>query len=127
MSLELNQKISGKTDILTRRDIKILVNNFYDCVKSDSLLGPQFSHVDWVHHLPVMYNFWSSMMLGDQSYQGNPFQKHINLPIKREHFARWLELFSQTVDENFLGEKAEEIKSRAQSIAGVFQHKMGLM
>jgi hemoglobin len=115
-----------KADILTRADIELLVNKFYGRVNLDLLLRPQFSHVDWEKHLPVMYKFWSSMMLGEQSYQGNPFQKHMNLPLKQEHFTRWLELFTETVDENFEGEKAEEIKMRARSIAGVFGNKMGL-
>jgi hemoglobin len=96
-------------------------------VKNDSLLGPVFSHVDWPHHLPIMYNFWSSMILGDQTYRGNPLQKHLPLAIDKNHFGQWLVLFRKTVDENFEGERAEEIKMRAQSIAGIFQMKMGLM
>lgn len=114
-------------DIVTREDIVILVDDFYGRVNADPLLAPRFSHVDWQKHLPVMYNFWSSMMLGEQSYRGNPFEKHVNIPIGQEHFARWLKLFFDTVDEKFDGSKAEEIKMRAQSIAQVFQHKMNLI
>ena len=114
-------------DITSREDIILLVNSFYEKVNQDDLLKPIFSHVDWPAHLPTMYNFWSSMVLGDQSYQGNPFQKHVHLAIDSSHFNRWLELFTQTVNENFAGFKAEEVKSRAQNIAGVFQHKMGLL
>jgi hemoglobin len=113
-------------DIVQREDIKIMVDKFYDKVKSDELLGPVFSHVDWPHHLPVMYNFWSSMLLGDQTYRGNPLQKHLPLPIDKKHFSRWLELFKKTIDENFSGEKAEEVKMRAESIASIFQLRMGL-
>lgn len=113
-------------DIAQRDDVRLLVDKFYDKVKSDKLLGPVFSHVDWPHHLPTMYDFWSSMLLGDQSYKGNPLQKHLPLAIGRDHFNRWLELFKETVDENFKGEKAEEVKLRANSIAGIFQYKMGL-
>ncbi|CAN5425236.1 hypothetical protein BH09BAC3_BH09BAC3_06430 [soil metagenome] len=123
----MEKQTADKKDILTRQDIEVLVNKFYEKVKSDPLLGPQFISVNWVDHLPVMYNFWSSMMLGDQTYHGNPFQKHVSLPINRQHFAKWLDFFLQTVDEEFHGEKADEIKTRAQSIAGVFQHKMGLL
>jgi hemoglobin len=115
------------SDIVTRKDIEILVNRFYEKVTADPLLKPHFSHVNWENHLPVMYNFWSSMMLGEQSYRGNPFQKHANLPIGREHFATWLKIFTETVDEHFKGEKAVEIKERAQSIALLFQHKMNLI
>jgi len=116
-----------KKDIESRVDLELLVNRFYNKVNQDELLAPVFSHVDWPHHLPVMYNFWSSMLLGDQSYQGNPFQKHIHLAIDSSHFNRWLELFTETVDENFTGLKADEAKRRAKSIAGVFQYKMRLL
>jgi hemoglobin len=119
--------ITEKKDIEQRGDIKTLVDNFYDKVKADPLLGPVFSHLDWPHHLPIMYDFWSSMLLGDQSYRGNPLQKHLDLPIDQSHFGRWLTLFKQTVDENFEGDRAEEVKMRADSIAGIFQLKMGLM
>ncbi len=114
-------------DITNREDIVLLVDSFYEKAKADELLAPKFQHLDWPKHLPIMYNFWSSMLLGDQSYQGNPFQKHISLSITSNHFDRWLKLFTETVDEHFTGTNAEEIKSRAQSIAVVWQHKMGLM
>lgn len=114
-------------DITSRKDIEILVNRFYEKVQANPLLAPHFSHVNWEKHLPIMHSFWASMMLGEQSYRGNPFQKHVNLSIGREHFAEWLKLFIEVVDENFRGEKAEEIKTRAQQIAQVFQYKMNLI
>jgi hemoglobin len=116
----------GKSDIQTRHEIQIMVDRFYDKVNRDKLLGPIFSHVDWPHHLPIMYDFWSSMLLGDQTYRGNPLQKHLPLAIDKTHFEQWLALFRETVDENFEGEKADEVKMRAQSIAGIFQVKMGI-
>lgn len=114
-------------DIKDRDDIVKLVDAFYEKVKTDTLLEPVFRHVDWPAHMPTMYNFWSAMMLGDMTYQGNPFQKHKDLRISTDHFRRWLELFRQTVDQLFAGAKATEIKDRANSIAGIFQHKMGLL
>ncbi|MFO7259234.1 MAG: group III truncated hemoglobin [Bacteroidota bacterium] len=116
-----------KSDLESRADIERLVDSFYDKVRKDELIGPVFAHVDWPAHLPTMYNFWASMMLGEMSYRGNPFQKHVKLPIGSEHFARWLDLFEETVDAHFSGPRATEIKQRAQSIAGIFQHKMGLL
>jgi hemoglobin len=116
-----------KSDITNRENIQLLVDRFYEKVQADELLAPVFSHVNWPHHLPIMYDFWSSMLLGDQSYQGNPLQKHLPLAIQPKHFDQWLKLFHETVNENFAGNKAEEVKSRAQSIAGIFQVKMGLV
>jgi hemoglobin len=119
--------ISNKKDIVDRGDIKTLVDNFYNKVKDDALLGPVFAGLDWPHHLPIMYNFWSSMLLGDQSYRGNPQEKHLPLAIQKDHFSRWLHLFKETVNENFYGDTAEEVKMRAESIATIFQLKMGLI
>jgi hemoglobin len=113
-------------DITERNDIVYLVDSFYAKVMKDELLSPVFSHIDFPNHLPTMYNFWSSMLLGEQTYQGNPFQKHIGLPVRAEHFDTWLKLFTETIDENFSGTKADETKSRAQSIAGVWKFKMKL-
>lgn len=118
---------SSKKDIVNRKDVELLVNKFYDKVKVDELLEPLFRDVDWSHHLPIMYNFWSSMLLADQSYNGNPLQKHLPLPLQPEHFQEWLKLFTQTLEENFTGDKAFEAKERAKSIALIFQHKMGLL
>jgi len=115
-----------KTDITTREDVEKLISAFYARVTADPFLAPVFGHVDWPHHLPIMVNFWSSMLLGDQSYRGNPFQKHITLPIGKEHFSQWLQLFDTTVDELFSGPVASEAKARAASIATLFQHRLGL-
>lgn len=114
-------------EITTREDVKLLVDSFYDKVKADELLAPVFAHIDWPHHLPVMYNFWSSVLLGDMSYSGHPLAKHLYLKIGKEHFTRWLELFTTTVDEHFEGFNASEAKKRAQTVADLFQFKMGLM
>ena len=114
------------TDIVTRADVETLVNTFYDRVKADALLGPVFAHVDWPHHLPIMYNFLSTFLLGDQSYTGSPFAPHMKLTITADHFSRWLALFTATVDNTFAGYTANEAKHRAQTIAAMFQHKLGL-
>lgn len=69
-------------NISTKKDVIKLVDCFYDQVKTDPTIGSIFNAVaqlDWEHHLPQMYNFWASILLGDQSYQGRPIPKHILL------------------------------------------------
>jgi hemoglobin len=119
-----------KKDIENEEDIKLLVDTFYEHVNKDELLGPvfnDFAKIDWEHHLPLMYNFWSTVLFGSMAYKGQPFPKHMRLPVKREHFAQWVELFTNTVDEVFEGMRAEEIKQKATSIAQVFQMRLGLL
>ncbi len=41
-------------------------------------------------------------------------------PLRREHFERWLWLWTTTVDELFAGERAELAKSHANRVAIAF-------
>jgi len=86
-------------DIENNRDIQILVNRFYELVRKDSLIGPIFedvAKVDWDEHLPVMYQFWESILFDTGGFKGNPMVKHITLSKKTSveavHIERWLNL-----------------------------------
>jgi hemoglobin len=117
-------------DISNIENIILLVDSFYKKVNNDPLLSPVFNDiakVNWDEHLPIMYSFWSAVLFETTAYKGQPLASHINLPIDSGHFQRWLELFRQTVDEHFQGEKAEEAKERADTIALIFQTKLGLI
>ncbi len=117
-------------DIEAEEDIQLLVDSFYEKVNKDELLSPIFNdlaEVDWAEHLPTMYRFWGSLLLRNNSYQGQPWPKHAVLPVGTSHFARWLALFRQTVDEHFTGPKAIEAKNIAASIADTFQNRMQLV
>lgn len=118
---------SIKNDISTPSDVKALVDTFYHKVNQDDLLSPIFNdvaHLEWKSHLPRTYKFWNSIIFEDTSYSGNPFQKHIPLPIGHEHFERWLGLFSMAVDELYEGSTAEHVKLRARSIGHIFEKKL---
>lgn len=117
----------SRPDIQTEADVKTLVDAFYDKVNADALLAPifnDFAGVDWAAHLPRMYDFWSSLLLHTARYRGQPFLKHIPLPIAGPHFERWLALFFSTVDELFEGPVATEAKLRAQNIARIFESRL---
>lgn len=116
--------------IETRQDIQLLVDSFYAKVRQDSLIGPVFNdvaQVNWDEHLPKLYDFWSDLLLGEDSYRGRPFPPHIPLNLQPSHFERWLTLFIQTVDENFVGMKADEVKNRALRIARNFMANLSLI
>lgn len=120
-----------KKDIENREDIILLVNTFYDQVKINPVLAPIFNDVaklNWDEHLPKMYSFWSSILLGEHSFSGNPMQKHIELSkitaMTAFEFSHWLSLFNQSVDLLFDGAKASEAKTRASNIARLMLHKI---
>lgn len=114
----------------TRDDIKLLVDTFYAKVRQDSLIGPIFTDVakvNWDEHLPKLYKFWADLLLGEDTYRGRPFPPHMKLNLIPSHFEQWLRLFVATVDENFVGLKAEEAKGRALRIARNFMINLNLL
>lgn len=112
---------------MTLEQIKLLVDTFYGKVRDNGLLAPIFNERiedRWPEHLAKMYTFWQTVLLGDQTYFGAPFVPHANLPVNKEHFDQWMELFIETVDELFEGAVADEAKWRAGKMAEMFQIKL---
>ena len=110
--------------IENREDLLNLLEEFYDKAQMDPLIGSKFDHINMDEHLQVIANFWDSILFGTNSYHGDPFGKHIPLALKAEDFDRWIKLFGETVDAQFEGPKADEIKLRATTIARVFKAKL---
>lgn len=116
-----------KRTIRDKEDVVYLVDVFYQRVREDEILAPIFNerigeHL-WFLHLDTLSRFWETLLLGNRTYFGAPFPKHLDLPIKNEHFPHWLNLFENTVDDLFIGEKAEEAKHRARQLAKSFGNK----
>lgn len=113
-------------DIENIEDIKIMVDEFYLKVRKDDLLAPVFSMriADWQPHLNTMYRFWNAALFQVREYTGNPFAKHITLPIDGPHFKQWINLFYETLDEHFAGPVADDAKRRAMIMANTFYQRM---
>jgi hemoglobin len=118
-------------DIQNRADIQQLVDTFYKQAIHDEMIGYFFTEVvqlNFEKHMPIMYDFWETTLLGNIVYHGNPMIKHLALaeksPMKAEHFDRWLSLWAQTVSSMFKGEVAKEAVNRATQIARLMQFKI---
>jgi len=115
----------------SREDIKLLVNSFYAKVVKDETIGFFFKdvvNVNWDKHLPKMYTFWETILFGQMSYKGNPMQMHFPIneikAMEKHHFAKWLELWKQTIEENFEGENASSAITKSENIANLMAYKM---
>jgi hemoglobin len=113
-----------KADIKSEEDITLLVHSFYDKLLLDEFMAVHFHGLDLKHHFPRIIDFWSLILLDKMGYTSNVFDKHIHLNINQQHFDRWLQLFSKTVDELFEGEKANFAKQRAAVLGYTFGSKM---
>jgi hemoglobin len=120
-------------DITGREDLHLLVSRFYEKLLADSTISYLFTDIakiDLPHHLPVLVDFWDSILFQSATYHKNAMQPHIALhaqsPLLPHHFNTWLRYFKESVDELFDGnaEKAFLAKERATSIATVMQIKL---
>jgi hemoglobin len=123
--------MTPKPDITTRPDIENLMTSFYEKVKTDPVIGFFFTEVvkmDWPHHIPLIVDFWETILLDNPVYTKNAMEVHYALnrksPLQKEHFDRWIQLFTETVDELYEGKTANLAKTRAKSIASLMQFKM---
>ncbi len=122
-------------DIENREDIDLLMERFYSRATTDDVIGYIFTDIaklDLEHHLPVIGDFWGTIVFQTHVYVKhgrNPLQVHGELNLKEilvpEHFGRWLEIFNETTDELFEGDRADFIKVRAEAIAGRMLHFVG--
>ena len=120
-----------KNDIQTRTDIELFINSFYNKVKTDPVIGIIFTQVvqlDWEHHIPVIVDFWESILLDNPVYKRNAMAVHYELnrkyPLQQKHFDSWLGLFNTTLDEMYTGDIASLAKKRAAGIASLMLYKM---
>ena len=106
--------------------VAAVVGKFYARVRADDLVGPVFNRIipeeRWPHHIEVITDFWSSMLLGTARYNGRPMPKHLGIPeLSDAHFARWLRLFRETAEAQCPPEVAALFVDRAERIAFSFR------
>lgn len=114
-------------DIETRADCERLVRAFYGRALTDPIIGFLFTDVaelDLEEHVPRITDFWETVLLGGLAYRGGVFGPHARLHAKAGlrpgHFARWLALWTETVDALFAGARADQAKAHAVRTANAF-------
>lgn len=120
-----------RADIEDRAGIEELVSAFYRGAFEDPLIGPVFTdvaHLDLDRHMPIMCDFWETVLFNAGLYKRNALQLHFALhtmhPLGSEHFDRWLTLWSAAVDARFEGPIAERAKLQASRIAWSMQRRL---
>ncbi|RFC54687.1 group III truncated hemoglobin [Brumimicrobium aurantiacum] len=118
-------------DIQNRADLRQLVHAFYDKIREDDMLGPIFNgHIkedQWPSHLEKLTDFWETNLFGVPKFKGSPPQAHVevdhnmNYGITQEHFARWIQLWFDTIKTLFEGKVADRAMNAARKMStGLF-------
>ena len=113
-----------ETDLADRADVEVLLRCFYGRVFDDDVLAEPFAELrvkGLDSHLPVMCDFWETVLFRAGLYHGNALLVHRQLddrhPLRANHFTRWLTLWNATLDEMYRGPVAERAKFQAGRIA----------
>lgn len=116
-----------KRDIESNDDIKLLVDTFYSSVQKDPFLGPIFETYladHWEEHHEKLYKFWHTITFKEMHYYGNPVPVHFTMHLTEKHFKAWLVIWKKTVDDLFVGKRAENAKLRGKTMAAAFLEKI---
>ena len=118
-------------DLTNREDVEVLLRRFYGRVFEDDVLAEPFSELrthGLESHLPVMCDFWETVLFRAGLYRGNALVVHRQLnerhPLCANHFARWLTLWEATVDEMYTGPSATRAKVQAGRIANSLHRRL---
>ena len=97
-----------KKDISSRADIELFIRYFYERVKLDDTIGIIFTEIvamNWEHHIPLITDFWETILLDNPVYKNNAMEVHYHLhkifPLHKEHFDAWLNLFNDSIQEMY--------------------------
>ena len=123
-----------KKDISSRQDLHLIVSDFYKDLLENKELNRFFIEFKDASklkaHLEILVDFWDNTLFYSGSYKKNAIKPHINIHddkvISASNFESWLRLFNKAVDENFQGQNADTIKTRALSIATVMKIKLNI-
>jgi len=112
------------TDLSTCADIDALLRDFYSRALIDEELVEPFTELreqGLESHLPVMCDFWETVLFGTKSYRGSALTVHKGLhethPLTVVHFQRWLVLWIEVVEERHAGPFATRAVVQASRMA----------
>lgn len=118
-------------DIENQQDLYYMVDAFYKRLLDDHRINYIFTDVVKIkieEHLPILVTFWSQMIFGTGGYTNNLTDIHLKIDqlehLTPELFNIWLSHFNKTIDENFIGKNADEVKLQAKNLSIILQIKI---
>lgn len=122
IDLPASPSTSGRPDILDEKDVTLLLRDFYGRAFADDLLGPIFlAQMDLEAHLPILCDFWMTVLFRAGRYRRNAMLPHKAVhqvdPLSAKHFEQWLRLWQHTVDDRHTGPTADFAKLQGTRMA----------
>jgi hemoglobin len=120
-----------RRDLDSRSAIHDVVVHFYREIVFDPVLAPVFdevAEVDWTVHIPKLIDYWCRVLLHEPGYEGRIVTAHREVhdrePFGDEHFQRWYELWTASIDALAAGPFAERAKQHAARVAASLANRL---
>jgi hemoglobin len=121
----------AQVDLASRADVEALLRRFYGQVLVDEILAEPFAQIrinGLESHLPVMCDFWETVLFRAGLYQGSAVRVHqpVNdrYRLTAGHFLRWLHLWNLNIDQMYQGPIADHAKIQAARIARALHRRL---
>jgi hemoglobin len=83
-----------------REGIRVVVDDFYDRLVADDLLGPFFEDADMELLRRTQTDFLCDAAGGPETYDATPVREaHLHLPFTSDHIQRAIDLLTESLDE----------------------------
>jgi hemoglobin len=121
----------AQVDLASRADVVALLRRFYGQVLVDEILAEPFAQIrinGLESHLPVMCDFWETVLFRAGLYQGSAVRAHQPVHDRHQltagHFLRWLHLWNLTIDQMYQGPIADHAKIQAARVARAMHRRL---
>jgi hemoglobin len=121
----------AQVDLASRADVVALLRRFYGQVLVDEILAEPFAQIrinGLESHLPVMCDFWETVLFRAGLYQGSAVRAHQPVHDRHgftaDHFLRWLHLWNLTIDQMYQGAIADHAKIQAARVARAMHRRL---
>ncbi|MFG1934508.1 group III truncated hemoglobin [Mycobacterium sp. NPDC048908] len=119
------------SDLANRAGVEALLRRFYTQAFGDELLAEPFAELasrGLDQHLAIMCDFWETVLFRAGLYRRNALHAHRRVhhqtPLAAPHFARWLALWTTTIDQMYRGPVADHAKIQAARIATAMHRRL---
>ncbi|MGB3465198.1 MAG: group III truncated hemoglobin [Cyclobacteriaceae bacterium] len=121
-----------RTDITSREDLELVVNDFYKKLINEAFVGKFFKHgvSKWSSHIKHVVDYWDSRIFSADTYDKSVLPIHIDIDkrfgntFEPKHFSEWVGFWNHCIDRRFHGDNATLAKEIASRMAENIYKKM---
>ena len=123
-----------KQSTITSENIYDFVVEFYINILKDPIVSPEFVRILgddinnnlWKEHFETLTNFWETMILKKDTYEGVAFPAHATMTLHKATFEQWLVILDDTLNQCYESSCHEAFKHIGNIMVKNFMSRLNL-